>query len=270
MDPIMRATHAFLEDTEAGLAAVAGAGAPARCRTVRARRGGQGACASASWHPRIAGRSSCTRRRSRRRRGTSSGSPKRSATTTKRCERASARRGVTLPPFTMNPIALGPLERAALAMERAATLLGDRFEGVTVALVPEQVADAGAWRESVRALDRIGRSPRVRVGVYAPPDGPLDGQLGDVGAPFQVDAAELLDFLKEARPRHQRGPGDGRGAGDARRTGSGDGRRGGQVAKPSDQPDASRAHAASRGGNGRGGAHCRREALRAGAGALRE
>ena len=48
--------------------------------------------------------------------------------------------GVTLPAFTMNPIGLGPLECAVLAMERAATLLGDRFEGATVALVPEQVA----------------------------------------------------------------------------------------------------------------------------------
>jgi hypothetical protein len=117
-----------------------------------------------------------------------------------------AEEGVSLPPFTMNPIALGPLERAALAMERAATLLGDRFEGVTVALVPEQVADAGAWRGSVLALDRMGRSLRVRLAVYASPGGPVDGLFEDVGARFQVEEAELLDFLKDLGQGASEGP----------------------------------------------------------------
>jgi hypothetical protein len=103
--------------------------------------------------------------------------------------------GVTLPEFTMNPILLGPLERAALAMERAAALAGVRFDGVRVALLPEQIGDWRAWRESVRALDRMARSPRVQLAVHAPPGGPLDGRLGLEGARFHVDPAELLGFL---------------------------------------------------------------------------
>jgi tetratricopeptide (TPR) repeat protein len=106
----------------------------------------------------------------------------------------------------MNPMALGPLERAALAMERAATLLGDRFEGVTVALVPEQVADARAWRDSVCELDRMGRTLRVRLAVYAPPRGSLDGLFRDLGARFEVDPAELLNLLKGLGQPASEGP----------------------------------------------------------------
>ena len=114
--------------------------------------------------------------------------------------------GVTLPEFTMSPILLGPLERAALAMERAAALSGVRFDGVTVALLPEQIADGAAWRESVRALDRIARSPRVRLAVHAPPGGPLNETLGLAGAWFHVHAGELLGFLAEQEGGTSKGP----------------------------------------------------------------
>ena len=113
----------------------------------------------------------------------------------------------------MSPIALGSSERAALAMERAALLLGERFDGATVALVPGQIENGPAWRESVRALDRMARSPRVRLAVYAPPGGPLDDTLGEEGARFHVDQAELTAFLAEQggaageEPAKEGGPG---------------------------------------------------------------
>lgn len=114
--------------------------------------------------------------------------------------------GVTLPPFTMSPLLGGPLERAALAMERAAALSGVQFEGVTVALLPEQVADGAAWEESVSTLGRIGRSSRVRLAVHAPPAGPLDGALGGQGARFCVDPAALWGFLAEQDGGPSEGP----------------------------------------------------------------
>ena len=120
--------------------------------------------------------------------------------------------GVTLPPFTMSPLLLGPLERAALAMERAAALSGVRFDGVTVALLPEQIADGAAWRESVDTLGRIGRSPRVRLAVHAPPGGPLDGALGEPGARFHVDPAALWGFLAERDGGRSAGPATDAGA----------------------------------------------------------
>ena len=117
-----------------------------------------------------------------------------------------AEEGVTLPGFTMSPILLGPLGRAALAMERAAALSGVCFDGVTVALLPEQITDGAAWRESVRALEGVSRSLRVRLAVHATPGGPLDGALGDEGARFHVDAGELLGFLAEQDGSASEGP----------------------------------------------------------------
>ena len=108
-----------------------------------------------------------------------------------------ANEGVELPPFAMNAIALGPLERAALAMERAAALLGERFDGATFALVPERVENGPAWRDSVRALDPMARSQRVRLAVHAPPGERFDGALAEDGARFHIDQEELTTFLVE-------------------------------------------------------------------------
>jgi hypothetical protein len=113
--------------------------------------------------------------------------------------RGACEEGVALPELSVRPIALGPVARAALAMERAATLLGERFDGVTVALLPEQVARGPAWRESVRLLDTMARSSRVRLAVHAPRGGLLDGMLLDPGARFMVDDGEVLDFLQDFR-----------------------------------------------------------------------
>jgi hypothetical protein len=104
--------------------------------------------------------------------------------------------GVEIPAYIMSPLDVGALGRAALAVEGAAALIGERFDGVTLALLPEQVTDARAWKEVVRELDRIPWSPRVRVAVHAPPQGPLDGVLEASGAQFFVDLPALLAFLK--------------------------------------------------------------------------
>jgi hypothetical protein len=120
--------------------------------------------------------------------------------------------GVELPAFTLNPIALGPLERAALAMDRVAGLLGERFDGALIVLVPERVADAPSWRDSVRAFDRMVRPQRVRLAVFAPPGGPINGMLGAAGARFRVDAAELAAFLEDQGRATSEGPPTGEGA----------------------------------------------------------
>jgi tetratricopeptide (TPR) repeat protein len=106
--------------------------------------------------------------------------------------------GVDLPAFSLEPGALAPVERALLAMERAAALLGERLDGATFALVPAQVQDEAAWRENVCALEQAPRTPRARLAVYAPPGGPLDGALGDDGARFHVDEDALWTFIEES------------------------------------------------------------------------
>lgn len=111
-----------------------------------------------------------------------------------------AKDGVALPPFTLNePDALkgSSLERAALHVERASTLLGDGFEGVLLALAPAKIASADAWRESVSALLRARWPPRVRLAFLDAEGGPLESILGAKGARFSVDPDELWAHLKE-------------------------------------------------------------------------
>jgi tetratricopeptide (TPR) repeat protein len=105
--------------------------------------------------------------------------------------------GVEIPAFIMSPLDVGPVGCAALAMEGAAALLGERFDGVTVALLPEQVTDGPAWKEVVGELDRLPWSPRVRIAVHAVPQGLLDGVLQPGGAQLFVDLPALLAFLRD-------------------------------------------------------------------------
>lgn len=114
-----------------------------------------------------------------------------------------AREGVELPAFVADDLDTAPkgaLSRAVLAMHTAARLLGERFDGITVALVAEHVADAVGWAESVRTLDALRWSARVRLAVLAPPGGRLSEILGDAGASFDVDSSEVLAFLKQVSP----------------------------------------------------------------------
>ena len=109
-----------------------------------------------------------------------------------------AEEGVEIPAFVPpSPTAAAPIGRVAMAMERAAWRLGERFDGATLALVPERVTDDRAWRGAVRALERIGWSPRVRVAVHAPPGGVLDGVLQPPGARLAVDLPALLAFMAD-------------------------------------------------------------------------
>ena len=107
--------------------------------------------------------------------------------------------GVQVPPFVRQneTIPSGALARAALAMERAAWLLGDRFDGIVVALVPEHIVDPTAWLDSARALAAIRWTPRVRVAVLVPPGVALEGIAGNEGVRFQLDQGELIAFLMQ-------------------------------------------------------------------------
>src|SRR5262249_35591137 len=91
--------------------------------------------------------------------------------------------------------------RTVLVLERAAALLGDRFEGVCLALVPKQVTDASGWRASIAMLDRARLSSRASISVSAAPGGPLEGTLSAHGADLRVDEDELKDYLRRRSPR---------------------------------------------------------------------
>jgi len=122
----------------------------------------------------------------------------------KQIRSGAAEEGVTLPPFPASDAdgqqSAGPMEHAALALGRAAALLGDPFDGVWLTLVPEQVADPAGWRESIATLDRVRLSSRVRVAVFAPPDGPLQGTLRGPGAHLNIDEIDLRDYLRQCTP----------------------------------------------------------------------
>lgn len=91
-----------------------------------------------------------------------------------------------------------PMERAAMALERAAHLLGEGFDGLVVALIPAHVEDVAAWREGVRSLGAAPWSPRVRIAVLSPPVGPLVDVLGDEGARLDIDTGAALAFVAGA------------------------------------------------------------------------
>jgi tetratricopeptide (TPR) repeat protein len=111
--------------------------------------------------------------------------------------------GIYLPAFFSGDDGTAPssaLKRAALTMHKASHLLGERFAGIVVALVPDSIADTAGWAESLRTLVALGGSERVRLAVLAPPGGPLSEMLGDAGASFNVDSNEVLAFLKQRSP----------------------------------------------------------------------
>jgi len=119
-----------------------------------------------------------------------------------RVREGAAKEGVSLPSFA-GDYATAPssaLTSAALAMEQAARLLGSRFDGLVIALVPHHVTDEAGWRESVRALAATRRAARVRLAILAPPHGPLAAILGNEGARFHVDPGSVWAFLKQLSP----------------------------------------------------------------------
>ncbi len=118
-----------------------------------------------------------------------------------------AEEGVTLGPF-LAPVTSKDkaLERAVLCMDRAASVLGAKLDGITVALVPAQIEDAKGLRESVAALRQTRLPAGVRLAVWSPPKGPLEEVLGAEGARFTVDQDALVDYLKQLGASGSEGP----------------------------------------------------------------
>jgi hypothetical protein len=111
--------------------------------------------------------------------------------------------GVTLVPFAAGGdlrVSGSALAQAGLAADRVARLLGEQFDGIVVALVPDHVANVAHWREGVRVLAETRWSPRVRFAVLAPPGGPLASVLPDIGARFELDPGAMLAFLAQPGP----------------------------------------------------------------------
>ena len=120
-----------------------------------------------------------------------------------RVRRGAGEEGVELPPFwgDEDTVPSGAFsKRAVLAMNRAAARLGERFDGIVIALVPGHVADERGWRECVRALAATRWTPRVRLAVHAPPGGVLAEILGSEGARLRIDQGAMLAFLRERSP----------------------------------------------------------------------
>jgi hypothetical protein len=116
-----------------------------------------------------------------------------------------AEEGVTLPLFPAisrgAPRTSDPMERAVFTAALAAGLLGDRFQGLCLSLVPPSVADPLGWRESIAALRRLQLPLRVRLAVFAPPGGPLDGVFDARGARLRIDDDELRDYIENLSRR---------------------------------------------------------------------
>jgi hypothetical protein len=118
--------------------------------------------------------------------------------------------GVSIPVLDARECAVAepfdPLARAMLTVTLAATLLGDRFDGALVALVPSQVQDRRGWRESIDTLRRTRFSPRTRIGVFDPPSGPLVNVRGDLAARLVIDPDELNAYLRNLGSARSEGP----------------------------------------------------------------
>lgn len=121
-----------------------------------------------------------------------------------------AEEGVKLPPFFSTSAtgerAYRPMERALRAVERASTLLGPYFDGLTLALLPARVATTATFRANIQAILCAPLSERVRVAVFDPDGLTLGRILEPRGARYRVDAAELGAFLEQLGQRPSLGP----------------------------------------------------------------
>jgi tetratricopeptide (TPR) repeat protein len=122
-----------------------------------------------------------------------------------------AAEGVILPPFFLTSSAgearYLPLERALRAVDRASILLGPRFDGLTLALVPERIASTAIYRTSAAAIGGAPFGERGRVAIFDPGGHTLGRVLELRQARFHVNAAELGAFLAQLGQRPSRGPG---------------------------------------------------------------
>ena len=119
--------------------------------------------------------------------------------------------GVQLPPFLSTSSAgesrYLPMGRALRAVERASVLLGPRFEGLTLALVPGRIEDTAMFRAGVEAILCAPLGERTRIAIFDPGGLALGRILEKRGARFQIDAAALGAFLDQLGQRGSLGPG---------------------------------------------------------------
>lgn len=127
-----------------------------------------------------------------------------------RIREGAAKEGVNLPAFTLLDSArvatLDPLGRAVVHVERTAALLGERLDGLLLGLLPKQIHDNALWQGSVEALAKVPWSTRVRIGLFDTKQGALEEFVGEVGARFDVDQDELLNYLKQLVTNQSAGP----------------------------------------------------------------
>jgi hypothetical protein len=116
--------------------------------------------------------------------------------------KGAAEQGVELAPLGSEEgtVPSGTMKRAVLAIDTAARQLGERFDGIVVALIPDHVADEPGWRESVRVLAATRWAPRVRLAVFAPSGGPLSEVIDAEGAHLRINPSAMLAFLKQRAP----------------------------------------------------------------------
>ena len=98
------------------------------------------------------------------------------------------------------------LARALTTAERISTLLGERFDGVLVALVPSQIVDLQGFRRSVVAVRGARLSPRVRFGIFDPQSDLLAEVRGEGVAHLSIDRGALDAYLRELGSSRSEGP----------------------------------------------------------------
>jgi hypothetical protein len=110
-----------------------------------------------------------------------------------------AEEGVQLPAFTTEGVTLTGLERALVAVERAAMLLGEPFHGILVALVPEHVMNVATWRNGVARMCGLPRAASTLAEVAAA----LQRLLTRLGLAAQAAhvASMLAPGVRKARSR---------------------------------------------------------------------
>jgi len=119
-----------------------------------------------------------------------------------------AEEGVTLAKLDV-PVrspALAPETHAHGVLMAIAERLATKLDGAVVALVPKSVANANTWCKSIERLAKENRLPSLRIAIFDPDDGLLDGVLGPDGARFQFDIDALFDYAQKQGNQKSAGP----------------------------------------------------------------
>ena len=119
--------------------------------------------------------------------------------------------GVPVPPFFSTSSA-GEARylskaRALRAVERASVLLGPKFEGLTLALVPTRIEDTAMFRAGIEAILGAPLGERTRIAIFDPGGLTLGRILERRRVGFHIDPAALGAFLEQLGQRGSLGPG---------------------------------------------------------------